>query len=546
MPSYGKTAANGLNVLETMYGQGFGRGSTAYDQSFAVLNDLLYGGRAQPLLDQIGNIPGLFSGTGLTPDMTNLLGSMGPLNDLYQQVLQGGGPGSSLLDALQQIAGGQSPQFQSAMGNIQGTLNDWGSNGNLQNMQSVANYILNNPTKGTQIDSAVTNAFGLMQNGGMNPALQNLISQGQGLFSSGGFTPQMGQLMDLAQGGIQAGGMTPELGSIFNSAQGLFQNGGQGGALIPMQQAVSDAIDAAGTAIQQQSQQALRAALARGGGAGAVVGSGLQNQGLAEFADQAARAQAEAARNARATQQGLQLQQELGAFSAANQAMNTAAMRTGVFGSMANSLANAAASNMGTGAGLMQAGNQLANARMGMGLEGFQGLQGLINARQQMAGNLGLGVQSQQAQNMFNAMSQLQGLQGLQANAANIGMNALNNRMNIAGNLLGQNQRTAADVLLGAQGQNIQRGYETGNLQNQALNNWINTILGATGQMNQQGQGFFDLSRGSMPGIGNLFDQWTQLAGSGNRFLNSFLGGFGKSSGTGLVGGIGAVLGGLL
>ena len=243
--------------------------------------------------------------------------------------------------------------------------------------------------------AASNEGLGIIKAGGQTRELRKLAGQGNSLIASGGFTADLRRLEGQLQAQIQSGGISPQGQKLLGQLQPLIESGGQGGALLPMDVATGFARDQAVSAIQNQAEGARRQAFARGGGPGAVVASGLQNQALAEFADESARAEAGAVQQAALGQQGLQLQQLLGAAGISGGVIESGQGVVGSANQGLGNIANASSRNIATGAGLATSAQQLAAQRLGIGGDIFNDAQGRILGRNQLGAQLGMDVEQQ-------------------------------------------------------------------------------------------------------------------------------------------------------
>jgi hypothetical protein len=299
------------------------------------------------------------------------------------------------------------------------------------------------------LEEAEKNALAAL--GREDPGLAKIREAGLALADAGGFTPELKGLLGQASSLLAvagSGGMTPQLQQVFDQAINIVQAGGRGGALLPFDQVLQNAREEAAFAINSQVQRAVREARSRGGTQAGLV-AGAAASPLAEFADQAAEAQARAVRDASAKQQALQLQQLGVGFQAAGGAAAAGAEResrlVGAGAGLAGDVAGAASRNLATGLGEARAAQTAEVQRQGVtrgqlidigqvfaGREAT-GLQAATNAEQLVQSRLGLGANIQQslnqsqlqASNLLNNLSSIEagreatGLQGaLGANQA--------------------------------------------------------------------------------------------------------------------------------
>lgn len=305
----------------------------------------------------------------------------------------------------------------------------------------------------------------LTQNGGTTPFLQTLMGAGANALGTRGMTPEIQQALGPFMSLLQSGGKNAENTALFNRGMDLFNRE----ALLPMSKVIGIAGDQAGRAVLDQYEQARREAQQRGGGPGAVVGSGSANDARAEFGDRAAAAIAKAQQDAMMGQQGLQLQQQATGAGAAGQGASLMAQLLGLGQSGVANLLSTAAGRESTLGQLGAAGQQQANQRTGMGGD-------FLNTIMQIA------------------------LGGGQLGASGVGQQT--GRINAGGNIvqgIGQLQQSGLDSIV----KNLLQGSQLGIQQGTALGNLLNT--------NQE-----LLSRneiGRMSNINSLLSLLTQMSG---------------------------------
>lgn len=305
----------------------------------------------------------------------------------------------------------------------------------------------------------------LTQNGGVTPFLQTLMGAGSNALATRGMTPEIQQALGPFMSLLQSGGKNAENTALFNRGMDLFNRE----ALLPMSKVIGIAGDQAGRAVLDQYEQVRREAQQRGGGPGAVVGSGSANDARAEFGDRAAAAIAKAQQDAMMGQQGLQLQQQATGAGAAGQGASLMAQLLGMGQSGVSNLLSTAAGREGTLGQLGAAGQQQANQRTGMGGD-------FLNTIMQIA------------------------LGGGQLGASGVGQQT--GRINAGGNIvqgMGQLQQSGLDSIV----KNLLQGSQLGIQQGTALGNLLNT--------NQE-----LLSRneiGRMSNINSLLSLLTQMSG---------------------------------
>ncbi len=381
-----------------------------------------------------------------------------------------------------------------------------------------------------QLSQASQAGLDLINSGGRTPENTKALKSFQDIVSRGGQTPQTRELFKLGTDLVRKGGVTPELqrildsGGLSDEAKRLLEplietveNRGRGGALLPFDTAISFARDQSIGRTKQASESARARALQRGGGGAGIISSGLQNQALAEFADESLRAEGLAVQAAAESQQRLQLTQFLGAAGAGAQITGQAAQLQGealrAASSNLSSGANLAgqsqaiaAQNLATGTagvgntlqnilGNLRAGGDIFNQAQGQQLGRFQlganlglGTEGLVNQRVQganqnllglgglrlgglgLAGGLGQGFAGRvdQSLNRLGQQNQLDlGLLGQQAGLRGQNINAILQGLGIQGNALGQRGQLAVEG-----GRNVASGANT-------LSNLLSTIFGS-------------------------------------------------------------------
>jgi len=373
-------------------------------------------------------------------------------------------------------AGGMTPTLQAANGPLGALL---GAGGNTQAQDMLRGF------GGSLLGQT-------MQNGGMTPGLAGAEGMAMGGFGAGGATPGNTVGEGVALGGLLGQGQTPYTQGLQGLGMGLASQP----SLMSPEQATSMARDQAATDMRQQAEHMRAQALARGGGPGATVANGAQNQALADFADEGQRSMAQARQQALMQQQGLQLQQAgMGAnMTEAGGGMEN--QRLGTFGNLLGSMEGSMNNRLGTYGGLLPGLEGVAAQRYGTGLNAgsgmLQGAEGLNNSR--LLGGLGM-------------LPELQG-------AANQNMNILGNLGLGAGNLENNRIGTANNMALGM-----------GQLNLGGLNSWNNMM----GNQNQYALGAGGLMNNMAGTQGNIFNSMfgNQMASGqlGLSQLNNMVGG---------------------
>jgi hypothetical protein len=522
-----------------MMGYGIDRSQESFDPIRAYILQMMGQGGFDPgqldLLTQMGGF-----------DPSSLFNPSGPIAGglgMAQGIMQGGArsqESNAAIQRLLQLSGGNDPSMQQRGQAGRNQLERGGRNVQLDVLGDRSAELLANGGFTGQMRDQEGFLNGLMQQFGMTPGLQGLqgqlsgaFGQAGGLSARGGMTPELAQLMGLATSGISGGGQTGELGALGSAAQRIIDAGGAGGALIPMEQAQGFARDAATRASKGQFEAAQRRALALGGGPGSRL-SGSQFRGMAEFADQSANAEAAALREATLGQQGLQLQQLLGAFGAGNEAQKTAAARLGAFTGLGGDVARAGASNLSASMGLQgDLGRSLlgiqgqAGQNLGMGSQGMIDLNRIALGRQGLGAQTGLGIEEQAFRNLMGGgelsrgvtQDQLAALQGLQG-FAGIDAQNLGNAMQMFGQLSGQNVQQG----IGMGGLSLENRRDQANVFGQGQNNLLNLLNMLSGNARAS----LNFAGGAMGPMGGIYQQGVQAAGQPRwwqSLLNSTVGG---------------------
>lgn len=337
-----------------------------------------------------------------------------------------------------------------------------------------------------------------LQWGGQTPLTQQMAAAGQqgltGMYGTGGLTPTGGVGEGVALQGLLRGGASPL--SSYMQQLGASQAGDE--PLLPFETAVSFARDTAGRAAKSQMQAYMQRALARGGGPGATVASGLQNQGMREFSDAAMAGESDAMQKALQERQGLMLQRQA------------------------------------QGAGMAQQQGALENQRLGINA-------GLLGNLEDMASRrwLGAGGMLGEAQQGQTALQDALGRLGLG------GLGAETSRMGLGGQFLGQFNQQRLGGLNQAQGALTgmnQMALGGGSLYNQLLgtqggmyDQYINNLLAGGVLGNQrfgsisgaQNQAFGNLNQTAgtaQSALSNIYGPWTGMANNQLDFTGGLYG----------------------
>ncbi len=433
------------NMLgETGYGLMAGGGGSPYTQNMQdIASYYIQQGGMTPQLAQGMAMTGQGAGQGM--DMMNT----GGLNRL---------PG--LTDA---IGFGQNNLAQGGMNNFlnmgQGGIgNILGNQGQMGSINALQQSLLPEIQSGGygQLQPGFDTAISMMNGGNISPytgkgaelALQYASGGGPSLMSgmqgfsmpSFNFSPiSVGGPGSVSRGAVDSG-YTESIDEMIGKAKEILDQN----PLIPMQQAISMARNQAGTATSQNMEAMMRRALARGNQGATNVQSGLQNQAMADFANEGAQNEAAAMQQAMMQQQALQLQ-KYGIGADLSKAMEQVA--AGRNASSSQLAGQEMSANAQLQAAHMSAQAQAASQNAQMQLAAAQAQSDLfktamsLNAQQRMQGLQSLqgfsGQQNEQMMGGLNAMSQLQ--------------NSANNRLSIA-----------SDAFL--KGSDIQSGREMGAL----------------------------------------------------------------------------------
>jgi len=353
------------NYYKTILGMGTG----AMEQN-ATLTPAALAFMSEELEAKRGQINAGYFNTQIPQEMRDFLsrtgGSMGTMEDIIAKA--GVTPESAALrKQLGTVLGGQTPEMQTLSSVAQAMMAMGGYTGGMKDIQQALSPLLANQGFSKELLGMQGKGSDILSAGGRTSESTAISGMLQQMIGAGGWDPQAMTSFLQGQGMFSTGGMTPELRQLLSSVLPLIQSGGKGGALLPMEQMTAFARDAAATASAQRAQAARRSAFQRMGGA---VGAGTSEQALAEFADESARGEAEAVRGAATSQQGLQLQQLLGAMG------------------IGSDISKSATTNIGTGAQLMQAAQAAAAGRYGSSVSGFSNIFQSETDRMRMAGEL--------------------------------------------------------------------------------------------------------------------------------------------------------------
>lgn len=541
------------------FGGAANRGINPYMNSAFGLSDLIPG-----LMEQYGGSFG-------NADTEAAGGSLRDILSGASGIFGNGGwtnKGNQLFEQGQEFAAGQNDPMK-AFSNIgQNLLNTGGGTDLNRGLQDRGLDAVNAGGLTDILRSVLSGAQGIQAQGGATSGSQTGIQQALAMLMNGGATKGT-QALDAAgqnalAGNLGVGGLT-NTGAVGELAalKGL-QNGGATATSQALQQkaleilktnptmsledAVSAARDAAATAAAQQGESVRARALARGGGPGSIVASGSQNQGMADFADQALRAESAAGNDARAKQQNV-LMDYLKTGSAMGAASGELERGTlGTYADLLKGLEGVAASRFSTGGDLLGKGTALATDRANTGFSGLgsmenlqtnrllealklqTGAQGAATSNAGTLGQLGLGGASDQnsrlntGTNMLSnwltsalAGTNLSGKANADAmqyglGAGNLGAGAANNLGGLGINA-GQLGQSRFSNIFGAMNNGVS---QQGNAVNNAVNGWQNIGINPLTQLSSQVGNImstFGNNTSGLPGMPGTPNTWAGLGG---------------------------------
>lgn len=481
-PFLAQMATNGGNQL-------FGT-----DGSGGQMGDLL-----QRIKDSTNSLKGDFSGGDLSkiPGLDQSIGNQQNLQNLGWQSLD---PLMSLINNNGSTAGGNQ-SIQSLLGLANGGQQGYGQ------MNALGQTLLGNSGKTDKTENMQGLGSNIFNQGGFNQQLNGIFDQGTGIVGNS-MTPAMQQMLgglDL-KGALGVGGLTQTGASAEQVGLNQLQNQGanpysnaasqtglgitQSNPLLSMNDAVSMARNQAGTQAANAAETAHREALARGGGAGATVANGLQNQALADFQDKALQNESSAVEQARLGQQGLQLQHWGQGADLLNQQQALANQRENIAGNLIGNVENAATQRYGTVLGAANGLFNTENARLNTGIGAEQGASSLAAGRENNGTNLLNSSQQGQNQNIQSGSSLLNSMFGNQL-AAYQGANQIQGTQNQAGANASQNYNQLLQGMYGNAnniGNQQNAGAQTSlgftNSQYNQLNNLLGQNLGTANLAN--------------------------------------------------------------
>lgn len=475
--------------------------------------------------------------------------------------------------------GGWTPQYQQFFDTFGPMMG--GQTGTQQNVQDIGNNLLSMRGQTAQSQAMQDRMMDELNRGGWNPRLAFGADRVADVLGQGGSTANTDALTQAGLSLLQGGGLGPEgnqalrraiseidLGGQTAQTQGLIRRGldlAGVNALQPLDVMQTMAREDARRAISARGEEMRRQAAARGG-AGSVVGSGIGNDILADFADASAEAQGAAVRDATRTwQDAAQRQQQIGG-QLASTGMGTEGQRLGTFGNMLAEILSTINQGRSIGANVAQGGEGLATQRLLGALQTLPSYQGAATGVMGTLGNLGLGASGQEIDrmnlggNLTNQYLQsLLGAGGLfnqgmgNQNQYALGAGSLGNTA--FGNQLGANNMWLQGLLSNI-GLGQQMGQQIGNFTNQSnrdwqnmfgmnSNNWANTLQGmgnmANAGLNYAGNwasGINNAYGGNASAIAGRPNPWGTVGGMAGGILGSLIGmGRGSGGGQGYAGG---------
>lgn len=266
--------------------------------------------------------------------------------------------------------------------------------------------------------------------GTANSAFQQMLQNAAGQsIGAGGYTSPLNTVANFGTSLLNPNGLATQAGNLAGS---IF---GNGQPVLPMQQAVSLAINQNATQSQQQEDQLRRQLLDRTGVTGPMIASGQQNELLENLGNQALQNQSSAVNQAIQGQEGLGLQQLAqgnNLFSGATganlgyygQGLNALLQSQGQAGQLMNILGNLGLGGGSLGLNTIATGGNLLTGYNSGALGGLNSANGILSELQNInqggagtelnAQNLGL----QQKQGQYGALSSLLGQGNTQAQQA--------------------------------------------------------------------------------------------------------------------------------
>lgn len=406
--------------------------------------------------------------------------SADPTSQILQQLIAGGGwsPNGSFGEDRAKDAASGSQETQ-------------------QTLKDISSALLS--SRGANpLDSFQDRAIDTQNAGGMNGTLDALKQLGL----TSAMTPQSTQSTALSNAGtaqLDANGQTATgmqaekaglagiLGGGANSASDYLTQRGMGitsqDPLLPFDTAVSMARNQAGTDAANAATNMRRQAMARGGGPGATVANGLQNQALADYQTQALQNEGKATTDTMANQQGLQMQQFNNGANLLNQGQTQANQRLGTYSDLTNQLEGNATKRLGVGGDLLSSSGSLENTKSGQGLNALGQTASQANQNIGTTGQLGLGS----GQLDLSRLSEGGTLANDYNNSTNQGLSSLAQLLGVDNSRLNMGIQGYNDTLKTQSGidQNaLAAALGMGNLSNTRANDYFNQANNVTTQGN--------------------------------------------------------------
>jgi hypothetical protein len=444
------------------------------------------------------------------------------LRDFFTNLMQGGIPTAGRDVGTSMIEGHGADANGNLIGRIaQSIIGSGGQSPELSEILKITSALMGTGGRTGNLDAASNAALNLIS--GQDPYSQQALQSASQILGTGGSTPTSQAAMQTALKLLNGGG-SPEADSTLQLAKERY-------AANPLM-STNDALGAMQSQIGSQAlkraSEANRQAYLRGGGPGATLASGTQEQARRDASASGLEAEALALSQFLQGREKLGLDQQNSAAGVIGNLINDLTQTKGIGASLASGLEGANTSRYGTGGNLL---TSIINAQTNRAGTGFSGLNSTENT---ILGRLGLGVNSgltgtgQASGNVQNALSQLGGVR--QQDLANIlGGSTLTGDFfkNLFGAAAGQNATVGNDTTLGNMGLNFQQlaqsimgqgltGTNSSLNQNQnVIQGFLDRIAGNTASGTQMGQNFLNWAQGGQNTLGTL-------AGSqGNNWTNN-------------------------
>lgn len=528
------------------------------------------------------------SGIWETPESTFLRDTMGQfgfgLGDLGSQAMQGFASGGwnpqyqSLMDTAGYLLGGGNPAVNAGIIGGVDLLQSRGMDPMTAAYQDLAMRAMYGRGLTPEDEELAGIGRSMLAAGGESPYtsllaatggnfvptdLQLPISDYRSLFTRGSgpaATPEEEQIRTVGRDIITGLGQTPQSQLLQNAAQGVLSRN----PLMSPEQVTSFAAELAGQRTRQAAEEAYRRALARGGGPGSVVASGMQESALADFRDDMLRNQSAAIIDALMKQQGLGLEQwnqagrmtgesaqlenqRLGAgLQLASDPLSRELQRQQLLLSTGSLGDRMALDQWQTLNNLMLAGNQnriqaltnagqLANQRLNIGASLMENPLARELSRQQMAFQAGQNADRMAIDRMQLGSQLLGQTAGLQRDLLGTMFSGLGNQYQFASGLgnLAQSALTQGGNMFGNRLQNLLQGGQLGLQRADAINRALQTSFGQQQDFTRQAASNY-LSMALDP----MFRLMQPVQGAFGTALSSITGGIpvGQGGGFGLGG----------